>query len=86
LSEKWRHPFGLLLVTGPTGSGKSTTLYSILAERNEPGNWSNFKAWYTCGAGGSGKGALTFLASALFLRQDPDVILVGETIKKRLKY
>lgn len=32
-----RRPFGLLLVTGPTGSGKSTTLYSVLAERNEPG-------------------------------------------------
>jgi len=31
------HPFGLLLVTGPTGSGKSTTLYSVLAERNHPG-------------------------------------------------
>jgi len=30
-------PFGLLLVTGPTGSGKSTSLYSVLAERNHPG-------------------------------------------------
>ncbi|MEB3325026.1 MAG: ATPase, T2SS/T4P/T4SS family, partial [Cyanobacteriota bacterium] len=30
-------PFGMLLVTGPTGSGKSTTLYSLLAERNDPG-------------------------------------------------
>jgi type IV pilus assembly protein PilB len=30
-------PFGMVLVTGPTGSGKSTTLYSLLAERNEPG-------------------------------------------------
>ncbi|MFM7786922.1 MAG: GspE/PulE family protein, partial [Microcystis panniformis] len=30
-------PFGLLLVTGPTGSGKSTTLHSVLAERNHPG-------------------------------------------------
>ena len=30
-------PFGLILVTGPTGSGKSTSLYSILAERNTPG-------------------------------------------------
>ncbi|MGH2415479.1 MAG: GspE/PulE family protein, partial [Microcystaceae cyanobacterium] len=30
-------PFGLILVTGPTGSGKSTSLYSVLAERNHPG-------------------------------------------------
>ena len=30
-------PYGILLVTGPTGSGKSTTLYSLLAERNDPG-------------------------------------------------
>ena len=30
-------PFGMILVTGPTGSGKSTILYSLLAERNDPG-------------------------------------------------
>ena len=31
-----KRPFGIILVTGPTGSGKSTTLYSVLAERNSP--------------------------------------------------
>ena len=30
-------PFGMILVTGPTGSGKSTTPYSLLADRNDPG-------------------------------------------------
>ena len=31
-----KRPFGIILVTGPTGSGKSTSLYSVLAERNSP--------------------------------------------------
>ena len=35
--EMASRPFGLILVTGPTGSGKSTSLYSVLAERNSPG-------------------------------------------------
>ncbi len=35
--EMASRPFGLILVTGPTDSGKSTTIYSILAERNDPG-------------------------------------------------
>ena len=37
LREIGGKPFGMVLVTGPTGSGKSTTLYSLLAERNDPG-------------------------------------------------
>ncbi len=79
-------PYGMVLVTGPTGSGKSTTLYSALhyinnpdtnistiedpVEYNLPGiNQVNAKA----GIG------LTFAAGLRsFLRQDPDVIMVGE--------
>ena len=37
LREIGGKPFGMVLVTGPTGSGKSTTLYALLAERNDPG-------------------------------------------------
>ncbi len=83
-------PFGLILVTGPTGSGKSTTLYSILAERNEPGvNISTAEDPIEYALGGITQCQvirekdLTF-ANILraFLRQDPDIILVGETRDK----
>jgi type IV pilus assembly protein PilB len=79
-------PFGMILVTGPTGSGKTVTLYSSLSHLNKPGinimtaedpvefnfmgiNQVNVKEDI----------GLTF-ASALraFLRQDPDIIMVGE--------
>jgi len=80
-------PFGLLLVTGPTGSGKSTTLYSVLAERNEPGvNISTAEDPIEYSLPGitqvqvireKGMDFASILRS--FLRQDPDVILVGET-------
>jgi len=80
-------PFGLILVTGPTGSGKSTTLYSILAERNDPGvNISTAEDPIEYALDGITQCQvireknLTF-ANILraFLRQDPDIILVGET-------
>jgi type IV pilus assembly protein PilB len=83
-------PFGLILVTGPTGSGKSTTLYSMLAERNEPGvniSTAEDPIEYTL----PGITQVQVLrekgmdfASILraFLRQDPDIILVGETRDK----
>ncbi|MCA2653397.1 MAG: type II/IV secretion system protein [Microcystis sp. M015S2] len=81
------HPFGLLLVTGPTGSGKSTTLYSVLAERNHPGvNISTVEDPIEYSLPGitqvqviREKGMDFASILRAFMRQDPDVILVGET-------
>ena len=83
-------PFGLILVTGPTGSGKSTSLYSILAERNSPGvNISTAEDPIEYSLPGITQVQVIReknmdFASILraFLRQDPDVILVGETRDK----
>ncbi|MDY7022776.1 MAG: GspE/PulE family protein, partial [Cyanobacteriota bacterium] len=85
--ETASRPFGLILVTGPTGSGKSTSLYSILAERNDPEiNISTAEDPIEYALPGITQCQvirekdLTF-ANILraFLRQDPDVLLVGET-------
>ena len=80
-------PFGLILVTGPTGSGKSTTLYSVLAERNDPGvNISTAEDPIEYALPGitqvqviREKGMDFASILRAFLRQDPDIILVGET-------
>ncbi|MCO4747866.1 MAG: type II secretion system ATPase GspE [Proteobacteria bacterium] len=81
-----RRPHGILLVSGPTGSGKTTTLYSALAEINSPDlNILTIEDPVEYELKGIGqtqvhsKINLTF-ASALraHLRQDPDVIMVGE--------
>ncbi|MGC6492994.1 MAG: type II secretion system ATPase GspE [Myxococcota bacterium] len=81
-----RLPHGILLVSGPTGSGKSTTLYSAISEINEPDinilTIEDPVEYEVVGIGQvqvNHKINLTF-ASALraFLRQDPDTILVGE--------
>ena len=79
-------PYGMLLITGPTGSGKTMTLYAGLKELNQPGiNISTAEDPVEIVMEGVNqvnvnvKAGLTF-ASALrsFLRQDPDVILIGE--------
>lgn len=86
LNNILKSPYGIVLVTGPTGSGKSTTLYSILTSFNTPQrnivtvedpvefllegiNQTNVNV----------KAGLTF-ASGLrsILRQDPDIIMIGE--------
>lgn len=88
--EMIKRPYGLILVTGPTGSGKTTTLYSCLAERNDPGiniNTAEDPIEYTLPGltqvqvlREKGVDFATILRA--FLRQDPDVILVGETRDK----
>lgn len=84
--EAIHKPFGMVLVTGPTGSGKTTTLYSAITELNQTTeNISTAEDPVEYNLEGINQVqmhesiGLTF-ASALrsFLRQDPDVILVGE--------
>lgn len=88
--DKFNHilsnPHGMILVTGPTGSGKSTTLYTVLNELNreevniitvEDPVEANIEG--ICQIQVNPKAGLTF-ASALrsILRQDPDIIMIGE--------
>lgn len=81
-----RRPWGMVLVTGPTGSGKTNTLYSAISQLNQPGvniltaedpvefNLTGINQVQVREAIG-----LTFAAALRsFLRQDPNVILVGE--------
>lgn len=84
--EGIHRPFGMCLVTGPTGSGKTTTLYSALAELNTvDSNISTAEDPVEFNLEGVNQVnvkkdiGLTF-ATALkaFLRQDPDIIMVGE--------
>ncbi|MDJ0616653.1 MAG: ATPase, T2SS/T4P/T4SS family [Calothrix sp. MO_192.B10] len=90
VKEMVARPFGLILVTGPTGSGKTTSLYSALAERNDPGiNISTVEDPIEYSLPGVNqvqvireKGLDFGTALRAFLRQDPDVLLVGETRDK----
>ncbi|HEX3021371.1 MAG TPA: GspE/PulE family protein, partial [Lachnospiraceae bacterium] len=81
-----QNPHGIILVTGPTGSGKSTTLYTALSELNVEGvNIVTVEDPVEANINGinqvqvNTKAELTF-ASALrsILRQDPDIIMIGE--------
>ncbi|MBA3452459.1 MAG: Flp pilus assembly complex ATPase component TadA [Deltaproteobacteria bacterium] len=81
-----KRPHGILLVTGPTGSGKTTTLYACLSEINAPDiniltveDPVEYQLEGISQTQTNAKIDLTF-ASGLrsFLRQDPDVIMVGE--------
>jgi type IV pilus assembly protein PilB len=85
--EKMIHsPHGIILVTGPTGSGKTTTLYSCLREINSPErNITTIEDPVEYPLPGvnqtqvSQKSGLTFsLCLRAILRQDPDVVMVGE--------
>jgi type IV pilus assembly protein PilB len=79
-------PYGMVLVTGPTGSGKTVSLYTCLNILNKPGtNISTAEDPSEINLPGvnqvnvNDKAGLTFAAALKsFLRQDPDVIMVGE--------
>jgi len=85
--EAIHQPYGMVLITGPTGSGKTTTLYSAISTINSPDHnimtaedpvEYNLKGVNQVQVNeGIGRTFATVLRS--FLRQDPDVILVGET-------
>ncbi len=86
VKENISKPFGMILITGPTGSGKSTTLYAILNELNTEGvnivSLEDPVEYYIKGVSQSQvKPEIHYtFASGLrsILRQDPDIIMVGE--------
>jgi len=86
LMEAIGRPYGMILVTGPTGSGKTVSLYTCLNILNQPGvNISTAEDPAEIQLAGANqvnmneKAGLTFaVALRAFLRQDPDIIMVGE--------
>lgn len=81
-----KNPNGIILVTGPTGSGKSTTLYTVLRELSDPRkniitveDPVEFQLEGVNQVNVNAKVGLTFASSLRsILRQDPDVIMIGE--------
>jgi len=86
LTEAIARPYGMVLVTGPTGSGKTVSLYTCLNILNQPGvNIATAEDPAEINLPGinqvnvNDKAGLTFAAALKsFLRQDPDIIMVGE--------
>ncbi|NBD19561.1 type IV-A pilus assembly ATPase PilB [Aquabacterium fontiphilum] len=86
LVEAIKRPYGMVLVTGPTGSGKTVSLYTCLNILNQPGvNIATVEDPAEINLPGinqvnvNDKAGLTFSAALkAFLRQDPDIIMVGE--------
>ncbi|MDR1888716.1 MAG: type IV-A pilus assembly ATPase PilB [Zoogloeaceae bacterium] len=86
LLDAIQRPYGMVLVTGPTGSGKTVSLYTCLNILNAPGvNISTAEDPAEINLAGinqvnvDDKSGLTFAAALRsFLRQDPDIIMVGE--------
>lgn len=87
LQSSISRPNGIVLVTGPTGSGKTSTLYSIIGQLNKPGvNIVTVEDPVEYQMNGIGQVAvkdkigLNFAAALRsILRQDPDIIMIGET-------
>ncbi len=88
--EMINRPYGIIFVTGPTGSGKTTTLYSALSERNTPQvNISTAEDPIEYDLDGITQSEVNKVIGMdfakilkAFLRQDPDIMLVGETRDK----
>jgi type IV pilus assembly protein PilB len=86
LLDAIKRPYGMILVTGPTGSGKTVSLYTCLNILNQPGiNISTAEDPAEIQLPGvnqvnvNDKAGLTFAAALRsFLRQDPDIVMVGE--------
>lgn len=86
LKEAIVQPHGMILVTGPTGSGKSTTLFSVLSSLNSPGvNISTVEDPVEYHIVGANQVQVNPIAGMTFtnglralLRQDPNIIMVGE--------